>query len=122
MSNAAPAQNRYKADLRELRFLLFEQFDLQSALGQEPFEAWGQDEVTMVLDQAYKFACEVLGPLNAVGDREGCRIENGNVKTPTRSSPPRNTQLWSGKRRSSDRWFSMTRRPRGAGNAAMSRP
>ena len=33
MSNAHPAQNRYKADLRELRFLLFEQFKLGEVLG-----------------------------------------------------------------------------------------
>ena len=77
MSSAHPAQNRYKADLRELRFLLFEQFKLGEVLGQAPFEAWGPDEVSMVLDEAYKFACEVVGPLNAVGDREGCRLENG---------------------------------------------
>ncbi|MGZ3448660.1 MAG: acyl-CoA dehydrogenase [Polyangiales bacterium] len=76
------AQNSYKADLRELKFLLFEQFDLTSLLGQAPFENWGKDEVTMVLDESYKFCCEVLGPLNKIGDREGCRIENGQVKTP----------------------------------------
>jgi alkylation response protein AidB-like acyl-CoA dehydrogenase len=81
-SNGHTAQNRYKADLRELRFLLFEQFRLQEALGQAPFEAWGPDEVSMVLEESYKFACDVLGPLNAVGDREGCRLENGVVKTP----------------------------------------
>jgi alkylation response protein AidB-like acyl-CoA dehydrogenase len=63
--------------------LLFEQFKLAEALGQAPFEAWGPDEVGMVLEETYKFACEVLGPLNAVGDREGCRLENGVVKTPT---------------------------------------
>jgi alkylation response protein AidB-like acyl-CoA dehydrogenase len=77
------AQNRYKADLREIRFLLFEQFKLGELLGSAPFAAWGKDEVNMVLDEAYKFACDVLGPLNAVGDREGCRIENGRVRTPT---------------------------------------
>jgi alkylation response protein AidB-like acyl-CoA dehydrogenase len=77
------AQNRYKADLRELRFLLFEQFTLEALLGKAPFDAWGPDECNMVLDESYKFACEVLGPLNAVGDREGCRIEDGRVKTPT---------------------------------------
>ena len=76
------AQNRYRADLREVRFLLFEQFRLGDILGKAPFEAWGHDEASMVIDEAYKFACEVLGPLNAVGDREGCRIENGAVKTP----------------------------------------
>lgn len=76
------AQNRYRADLRELRFLLFEQFRLEEILGKEPFEAWGRDEVMMVMDESYKFACDVLGPLNAVGDRQGCRLENGAVTTP----------------------------------------
>jgi alkylation response protein AidB-like acyl-CoA dehydrogenase len=76
-------QNRYKADLRELKFLLFEQFPLQTLLGAPPFEAWGKDECTMVLEEAYKFVCEVTGPLNAIGDREGCRLEDGKVITPT---------------------------------------
>jgi alkylation response protein AidB-like acyl-CoA dehydrogenase len=65
-----------------MRFLLFEQFKLGEVLGQAPFEAWAPDDVSMVLDQVYKFVCEVLGPLNAVGDRAGCRIEDGAVKTP----------------------------------------
>ncbi|EYF01497.1 acyl-CoA dehydrogenase [Chondromyces apiculatus] len=83
MSNAPNLQqNRYKADLREVRFLLFEQFKLDQILGQGPFEAWGPDEVQMVVDEAYKFSCEVLGPLNAVGDRTGCRLEGGQVYTP----------------------------------------
>ncbi|HSN98284.1 MAG TPA: acyl-CoA dehydrogenase, partial [Candidatus Nanopelagicales bacterium] len=83
MSNTPTMQqNRYKADLREMRFLLFEQFRMQELLGKAPFEAWGPDEVGMVIDEAYKFACEHLGPLNAVGDRVGCRLENGQVIAP----------------------------------------
>src|SRR5262245_14095434 len=77
------AQNRYKADLRELRFLLFEQFRIGELLGQAPFDAWGPDEVNMVLDQTYKFVCDVLGPLNQSADREGCRLENGQVIEPS---------------------------------------
>lgn len=76
-------QNRFKADLRETRFLLFEQFPIDNLLGAPPFENWGRDECSMVLDESYKFTCEVTGPLNALGDREGCRIENGRVVTPT---------------------------------------
>ncbi len=66
-----------------MRFLLFEQFRLGDLLSQPPFDAWGPDEVKMVIDEAYKFSCEVLGPLNTIGDREGCRVEGGAVKTPT---------------------------------------
>jgi alkylation response protein AidB-like acyl-CoA dehydrogenase len=76
------AQNRYKADLREIQFLLFEQFGITDILGKEPYQEWGPDEVKMVLDECYRFATEVLGPTNAVGDREGCRLENGAVTAP----------------------------------------
>jgi hypothetical protein len=82
VSTTQTAQNRYKADLREMRFLLFEQFKLGEVLGQAPFENWGPDEVSMVLDTVYQFSCDVLGPLNAIGDRTGCRLEDGQVKVP----------------------------------------
>lgn len=74
-------QNRYKADLREFRFALFEQFKLGDLLGKEPYADWGEEEINMVLEQAYRFATEVTGPLNAIGDK-GCRLENGQVITP----------------------------------------
>ena len=76
-------QNRYKADVRETKFLLFEQFPIEPLLGKAPFEAWGRDECSMVLDESYNWCCDVVGPLNAVGDREGCSIVDGRVKTPT---------------------------------------
>ncbi len=75
--------NRYKADLRELNFLLFEQFKIQNFLGQAPYDAWGEEECRTSLSEAYRFVREVLGPLNVVGDMEGCRLENGQVITPT---------------------------------------
>jgi alkylation response protein AidB-like acyl-CoA dehydrogenase len=74
--------NRYKADLRDFHFLLFEQFGLGDLLGKEPFADWGEDEIKLVLDEVYRFACEVTGPLNGVGDAQGCRLENGQVITP----------------------------------------
>ena len=74
--------NQFKADLREMRFVLFEQLGLREVLGKGPFDAWGEDEVSMVLEETYGFATRVLGPLNAVGDREGCRVEDGRVLTP----------------------------------------
>jgi alkylation response protein AidB-like acyl-CoA dehydrogenase len=73
--------NRYKADLREFRFQLFELFMLEELLGKEPFADWGEEEANLLFEQAYRFATEVTGPLNAVGD-QGCRLENGQVLTP----------------------------------------
>ncbi|MCC6645463.1 MAG: acyl-CoA dehydrogenase [Polyangiaceae bacterium] len=75
-------QNRYKADLREFSFLLFEHFKLQELLGKEPFSAFAEDDVKMIFSECYKFACDVTGPLNGVGDSQGCRVVDGAVKTP----------------------------------------
>ncbi|MBW1758316.1 MAG: acyl-CoA dehydrogenase, partial [Deltaproteobacteria bacterium] len=36
----------------------------------------------MVLDEVYRFVCEVTGPLNGTGDAQGCRLEDGRVITP----------------------------------------
>ena len=83
MSKPIPAINRYKADLREFFFLLFEQFSLGEILGKPPFEGWGEDEVRQSLSECYRWVREVSGPLNAPADAEGCRLENGEVRTPT---------------------------------------
>ncbi len=74
--------NRYKADLRDLRFVLFEQFELEQLLGKEPFKDWGKDDVNMVLEEAYHWVCEVTGSLNRIGDVHGCQLIDGKVKTP----------------------------------------
>ncbi len=58
----ASADNRYKADLREMQFVLFEQFRIQEFLGKAPFEDWGPDECRLVLEETYRFVTEVTGP------------------------------------------------------------
>lgn len=77
------ASNRYRVDLRDIRFVLLEQFRLGELLGHGKFQDWGEEEVLAVLREAERFAVEVAGPLASVGDREGCRIENGQVITPS---------------------------------------
>lgn len=74
--------NRFRADLRDIRFRLFEQFKLGDLLGTAPYAEWGEDECNMVIDELYKFACDQLGPLNSTGDAEGCTFENGAVSAP----------------------------------------
>ena len=70
MSKPIPAINRYKADLREFTFLLFEQFGIDKLLGQAPYDAWGVDECKATLTAAYRWVREVTGPLNAIGDQQ----------------------------------------------------
>jgi len=78
----ANADNRYRADLRDVRFVLFEQFRLGEILGQGSFSGWGEEEVLATLKETARLAAEVTGPLNGSGDREGCRLENGQVHVP----------------------------------------
>lgn len=75
-------QNWYRPDLRDIRFVLFEQFRLGELLGKGRFADWGEEEVNSVLGEAVRYATEVAGPLNAVGDRHGCRLEDGRVHAP----------------------------------------
>lgn len=82
MSKPVQTINRYKADLREFYFLLFEQFRLDQLLGKEPFSGWGVEEVKTTLTECYRWVREVSGPLNAAGDQQGCTLEDGVVKTP----------------------------------------
>lgn len=77
------AQNWYKPDVRDIRFVLFEQFRLGELLGKGRFADWGEEEINSVLNEASRYATEVAGPLNAVGDREGCRLEEGQVYAPS---------------------------------------
>jgi len=73
----------YQPPLKDIRFVLSDLLDASGALSQLPPFAEVDDELTMqVAEEAGRFASEVLFPLNAVGDREGCRYENGQVKTP----------------------------------------
>ena len=75
-------QNYYKANLRDLSFLLFEQFKLDELLGKAPYANWGKDEVVAVIEEAYGWAQKYLGPINGIGDEQGCTLENGQVTTP----------------------------------------
>ncbi|MES2353417.1 MAG: acyl-CoA dehydrogenase C-terminal domain-containing protein [Pseudomonadota bacterium] len=73
----------YKAPLRDIRFVLNEVLDMEAAMKSLP----GHEEATpelvdQVLEEAAKFAENVLFPLNRSGDEEGCQIKDGVVTTP----------------------------------------
>ena len=74
---------RYDAPLREMRFVIEEVLRAPDDWRETPlFADLDTDTAAEVLQQAARFAGEVLQPLNAPGDREGCRLEGGRVKTP----------------------------------------
>ena len=74
----------YKAPVEDTLFLLTDVFDLNRYANLPRFAEAPIDTLEAVLSEAGKFAAQVLQPLNAVGDREGCtRSEDGSVTTPT---------------------------------------
>ena len=75
---------RYDAPLRTMRFVLDDVLEAPVHGRQMPrHDSLDMETGSEVLRQAARFASEVLQPLNAVGDREGCRLVQGQVKTPT---------------------------------------
>ena len=73
----------YHAPLAELKFVLNELAGLSQVAKLPGFEDATPDTVAAILDEAAKFATNVLDPLNWPGDREGAKwFEGGTVTTP----------------------------------------
>ncbi len=72
----------YTAPTKDIQFVLHDVLNISSSdiPGYSDLES---DFTGAILDEAGKISSEVLTPLNAVGDTEGCRLENGVVYTPT---------------------------------------
>lgn len=73
----------YKAPLRDIRFSLFEVLHYAQHCQKIPnYENASPDIVDAIIEESAKFCEQVLAPLNAVGDKQGCQLNNGEVKTP----------------------------------------
>jgi alkylation response protein AidB-like acyl-CoA dehydrogenase len=72
----------YHAPLRDMRFSLYELNGIEALAGLPRFADLTPELVDSVLEEAAKIAEGVLLPINASGDEEGCRLENGVVRTP----------------------------------------
>jgi alkylation response protein AidB-like acyl-CoA dehydrogenase len=64
-----------------MEFVLNDVLKVQSA-GIQGYEELEAEFISAILNEAGKITSEVLAPLNAVGDKEGCHFENGIVRTP----------------------------------------
>ena len=74
----------YDAPLRHMRFVVERVLGCPADWSRlAAFDGLDADTAAEVLQQAARFASEVLQPTNAGGDREGCTLKDGNVTTPT---------------------------------------
>ncbi|MBX3619782.1 MAG: acyl-CoA dehydrogenase C-terminal domain-containing protein [Rhizobacter sp.] len=73
----------YEPPLRDIRFVVDELLDLPARWAELPaFAEVDAATARQVIEEAGKFAAEVIAPLNASGDVEGCTLKDGQVTTP----------------------------------------
>ena len=73
----------YKAPLDDIRFVLEDLLDVGQLSGLPGYADATPELLAAILEEAAKLCEDVLAPLNQPGDSQGCRYENGVVRTPT---------------------------------------
>ncbi|TAK86521.1 MAG: acyl-CoA dehydrogenase [Betaproteobacteria bacterium] len=72
----------YAAPLKDMKFVLHELAGLSEVAKLPGYGEATRDTVDAILEEAARFAAEVLDPLNQPGDHEGSTLANGRVRTP----------------------------------------
>ena len=72
----------YHAPIKDMQFVLRELAGLEGILTLPGWEEVTLDVIDAVLEEASRFAREVLDPLNRTGDVQGARFEAGVVRAP----------------------------------------
>ena len=72
----------YTPPVKDQQFLLHDLLKISES-DIPGYDELDRDFTGAVLEEAGKIAANVLQPLNEVGDKEGCTLENGVVRTPT---------------------------------------
>src|SRR5262252_7407579 len=72
----------YQAPVGDIAFTLKHAGGLKQALEEGLYGDLTEDLVDAVLEEAGKFATDVIAPLNRVGDAHGTPFKNGTVTTP----------------------------------------
>jgi len=74
------AMTDYVAPLQDMLFTINELAGAEEIARLPGYEEFTPDLSEAVLEEAGKFCAGVLSPLNRVGDQQGSRIENGEVR------------------------------------------
>jgi len=80
-------ENKY-ADLRDIRFVLYEQLGIENLCAAEKFQDHSRETFDMIIDTAEKLAVNEFAPVNHDGDEVGCVWEDGHVKVPASFHAP----------------------------------
>ena len=73
----------YRAPVSEIMFTLREAAGLDRGLAEGLYPDLADGMAEQILNEATNLAHDVLDPLNRIGDKEGCRLVDGQVTTPT---------------------------------------
>ena len=73
----------YHAPLKDIRFVLNEFLQVEKYANLPGFADATPDTIDAILEGGAKLMEEVIAPLNQIGDKEGCKWDNGVVTTPT---------------------------------------
>ena len=71
----------YTPPLKDMEFVLHDVLKVHES-ATPGYDELDQDFTSAILEEAGKIARDVMAPLNEVGDREGCTLENGVVRPP----------------------------------------
>ncbi|MGF1606589.1 MAG: acyl-CoA dehydrogenase C-terminal domain-containing protein [Rhodothalassiaceae bacterium] len=72
----------YTAPLKDIRLALDTAAEIDDLAALPPFAEATPDLIDAVLEEAGKLSANVLAPLNALGDREGLMLDQGDVRMP----------------------------------------
>ncbi|MEZ5815401.1 MAG: acyl-CoA dehydrogenase C-terminal domain-containing protein [Alphaproteobacteria bacterium] len=73
---------QYTPPAENIKFILHDVLGAESLSALPGYEDVSRDLIDQIIEEGGKICEEVLFPLNRSGDAEGCRYENGEVKTP----------------------------------------
>jgi len=75
-------------DERDVKFVLYEQLRVDRLCDHPRYADFSPEMFDMAIEQAEKLADNEFYPANKIGDREGCRFDNGQVHVPAAFHQP----------------------------------
>ena len=70
-------------DERDQRFVLYEHLEAEKLTALGRYSEFSRDIFDMIIDEARKFAVDVLEPTNEETEKEGCTLKDGSVTVPS---------------------------------------